>query len=317
MNFYASRPFLDAAAAVYFPGRSVTVENVAIGDEVLRLLVTDEGKPVTRLTFLDFHEPLRQDEIAGPVRPGRYAERVVRGNMPADAWDEADFPGCELAPFIDWTGFASFDAYYEQRLIRHHGLMRDRERRGRALASRFGRLRFYPDDHGLDVLAAAQEWKSSQLIDAGLPDLFADPTSTAFLKTLHANGHLLASTLRAEDRLVSVWLGFIHDNAWSGWIFAYDPALKKYSAGHQLLIHMLRESCARGHREFDFSVGAPDYKMQYATHGRLLGSIGTPSPHRALALYARNLLRSHSPALFASALRWKARAGALIKRANP
>lgn len=317
MNFYASRPFLDAAAAVYFKDRPVTIEDVRIGDGVLRLLVTGDGKIITRLTFLDFHEPLRDTDIVGPVRIGRYAERVVRGQIAADAWDETDFPGCELAPFVDWNGFDSFDAYYDYLLNLHHGLIRDRERRGRALAAQYGPLRFCPDDRDPDVLAAAQTWKSRQLRDIGLPDIFADPASAAFLQTLKSSGHLLSSSLRANGRLVSVWLGFVHDNAWSGWIFAYDPALKKYSAGHQLLIQMLRESFVRGHREFDFSVGAPDYKMQYATHGRVLGSLGTPSAQRALALYTRNLLRTHSPALFASALRWKAQAESLIKRVQP
>jgi len=74
--------------------------------------------------------------------------------------------------------------------------------------------------------------------------------------------------------LVSLWLGFIHEASWSGWIFAYDPAFHRYSVGHRLVLSMLEESFARGHREFDFSEGAEDYKLIYATHGRLLGEIG-------------------------------------------
>lgn len=305
MNFYASPDFLEAAAAVYFKDRETAIENVRIGDDVLRLLVVDGKKIVTRLLFLDFHQPLTANEIYGPVRPGRYAQWVSRGEIDAAAWQDSRFPGMDLAPFIDWTRFARFEDYREQLLARHHGLVRDRERRGRALASRYGELTFTMDDTREDVLALARVWKGQQLRDIGFPDFFDDPHTLEFFDYLRQRGRLVCSSLRAGGRLVSTWIGFIHQGAWSGWIFTYDPAFKKFSAGHQLLIRMLEESYRLGHHEFDFSIGAPDYKMFYATRGRLLGSIGTPSPKRALELYARKLLRQHNPGLFAAALRAK------------
>jgi hypothetical protein len=304
MNFYTSPGFLEAAAAVYFKGRETAIENVRIGDDVLRLLVVDGKQIVTRLLFLDFHQPLAANEIDGPVRPGRYAQWVSRGEIDADAWD-GERTDMNLAPFIDWTRFARFEDYHEQLLTRHHGLVRDRERRGRALASRHGEITFTMDDRRDDVLALARVWKGRQLHDIGFPDFFDDPQAMEFFEYLRAHGLLVCSSLRAAGRLVSTWIGFVHQGAWSGWIFTYDPAFKKFSAGHQLLIRMLEESYRLGHHEFDFSIGAPDYKMFYATRGRLLGSIGTPSPKRVLELYARKLLRQHSPGLFAAALRAK------------
>lgn len=104
---------------------------------------------------------------------------------------------------------------------------------------------------------------------------------------------------------MSAWVGFIHEGVWSGWIFTYDPALKKYSPGHQLLIRMIETSCQLGHREFDFSIGAQDYKLQYASHGRVLAKIGSPSTVRATMMFARDILMQHSPDLFAAALRGK------------
>lgn len=298
MNFYASRGYLEAAAAVYFKDRQTAIENVRIGDDVLRLLVVDGKNVVTRLQFLDVHQPLRADEIEGDVRRGRYARFVVRGTIAASAWNPAAHPDMDLAPYIDWTEFSGFDDFKAQLLERQRGLVRDRERRGRSLASKYGELTFTVDDRAEDVFRLARDWKRRQLIETGHPDYFADPLTMVFLHTLQDRGLLTCSTLRAGGRLVSVWIGFIHDGVWSGWVFTYDPEFKKYSAGHQLLIRMLEESCRLGHREFDFSDGAHDYKMFYATHGRLLGDIGTPPLARAVTAYAKNALRSTSPALF-------------------
>jgi hypothetical protein len=300
MNFFASSGFLDATAAVYFKDRPATIENVRIGDDVLRLLVVDGKKIITRLLFLDYHEPLPAGEIAEPVRSGLFADRVSRGVIDVD--DRSDQ---ELAPFVDWRRFSGFDHYYDRLLERHHGLMRDRERRERALVSRFGNLIFTLDDRSEDVLPLVRQWKGGQLRSIGLPDFFTDPRTMAFFDHLQQRGLLTTSTLRAGGRLVSAWIGFIHQGAWSGWIFTYDPTLKKYSPGHQLLVRMLETSYELGHREFDFSIGAQDYKLLYASHGRVLAKIGNPSTVRATMMLARDALLQHSPELFAAALRGK------------
>lgn len=295
-NFYASRGFLDAAASVWFKHRAAEIADVRIGADVLRLLVVD-GVPVTRLQFLDVHQPLAPDEITHPVRQGRYARNVVRDVMTCPEWLAGSFPDRELAPFIDWTEFAGFDDYKDELLKRHRGFIRDRERRGRSLAAQFGALTFTRDDHGDDVMPLARLWKSAQLRATGHPDYFSLPQTGQFLEALRERGLLVSSTLRAGGRLVSLWLGFIHQGSWSGWIFGYDPVFKKYSAGHQLLNAMLEESFRLGHREFDFSEGGEDYKMIYATRGRVLGEIGTPPLSRAAALIAKRTLHTYSPNL--------------------
>lgn len=316
MNFYASHGFLDAAAAVYFKDRDTGIENVRIGEDVLRLLVVDGKKIVTRLLFLDYHQPLADHEIGGPVREGRYAQLVSRSVIDAADWDAAKFPSRDLAPFIDWTYFSSYEAFYDQLLARHHGLVRDRERRGRALVAKHGELTFHFDDRRDDVLELAQRWKGDQLREMGYPDIFDKPQTMEFLKLLRDQGQLVSTTLRAGGRLASTWLGFVHEGTWSGWIFAYDPDLRKFSAGHQLLMRMLKESFRLGHREFDFSIGSPEYKMFYATHGRLLSAIGTPSLRRATELFTRKLLMQHAPGVFTTALRAKSYLGSVLHRSG-
>jgi CelD/BcsL family acetyltransferase involved in cellulose biosynthesis len=135
-----------------------------------------------------------------------------------------------------------------------------------------------------------------------------------FLKTLRERNLLVSSTLRADGRLISVWIGFVHDGTWSGWIFTHDPEFRKYSAGHQLLNCMLEESFRLGHREFDFSDGGHDYKLMYATHCRLLGDIGRPPLTRAAVSFAKSALRRRSPALLRTIQDWKTTMRASLAR---
>jgi hypothetical protein len=295
MNFYASREYLDAAASVYFKDRDTAIEDVRIGEDVLRLLVVEGKRIVTTLQFLDVHQPLSEAERLGPVRQGRYARHVVRGTIRLD--EENALPGCDLAPYVDWSGFAGYGDYAERLLQRHRGLVRDRERRTRSLASAHGEPVFLMNDTADDVLALAQQWKSRQLRDSGHRDWMSDPQTIEFLETLRERNLLVSSSLRIGGRLVSIWIGFVYRRAWSGWIFTYDPEFRKYSVGHQLLSRMLEESHRLGHREFDFSDGRQDYKLMYSTHARLLGDIGKPPLARSLADFAKNTLGKHSPAL--------------------
>ncbi|ABD86236.1 GNAT family N-acetyltransferase [Rhodopseudomonas palustris] len=307
MNFYASEHYLDAVAAVYFKGQRARIEDVQIGDEVLRLLVVNDKRVITRHQFLDFHQPLLETETRGATRNGRYAPAVARRVIERTQWDPAQFPGLELAPYVDWSQFPEYDDYKAYLLKHHKSLVRDRERRGRSLAAAHGELVFTMNDTQADVFDAAQRWKSRQLRDSGLADYFAAPHTMEFLEALRSRGQLVASTLRASGQLLSLWIGFVHDRTWSGWIFTYDPAFRKYSVGHQLLSFMLSESHRLGHREFDFSIGSEDYKMIYATHGRVLGSIGQPPLGQRLIGYAKDELRDRTPKLFDAARNLKKR----------
>lgn len=289
MNFYASRDFLEAAAAVHFAGRPAAIENVRIANDILRLLVVDGKTVVTELPFLDFHQPLSAEEVDGPVRRGRYARSVARAVIAADAFRPDDYPLNGLAPYVDWSGFETYAAYQAWLLDRHRGMVRDRERRWRSLAAKHGEIVFTANDMGADVLPAARAWKSRQLAASGHPNWIEQPANLAFLQALQARGRLVSSTLRVGGRLASVWIGFIHEGVWSGWVFAFDPALHKFSVGHCLLTKMLEESFRLGHRVFDFSEGAEAYKFFYATHARVLGEVGRPPWKRALVVGAKCL----------------------------
>ena len=232
------------------------------------------------------------------TRQFSHADGVVRRVIELAEWDAAAFPGFDLAPYVDWSKFPTYDDYKTFLLTHQKGLVKDRERRARRLAENVGKLEFRVDDTQPDVIELARQWKSRQLRETGLRDYFADPKTDEYLALLRDRGLLTTSTLRAGGRLVSAWIGFIHDGVWSGWVFTYDPELAKYSVGHQLLSAMLEESHRRGHREFDFSTGAESYKMPYATHGRLLGPVGLPPMQQRIFARAKIEVKKRNPELF-------------------
>ena len=296
MNFFASAEFLGVLADTYFQGRYVRIANVAIGGQVLRLLVVDDRRVVTDAPFLDYHVPVVPGAMA--ERWNAVASRVMRCAIPSEARQGVS-PGVILSPYVDWALFGSYDEYDTFIRSRHAASLGKLRRLRRRFEERHGPLEFCADDRQHDVLAFAVKWKSRQFRETGQPDLFADPLHVRFFENLRDRNLLVTSSLRVAGRLLSVWLGFVHDSVRSGWIFTYDhdPAVSHYSLGHQLLQSMLKHSFTSRHREFDSSVGAQDYKWLYATHARVLGPLGDRQhPVRDMARNALERVRLLKPA---------------------
>jgi CelD/BcsL family acetyltransferase involved in cellulose biosynthesis len=298
MNFYSSPDYLEAVAEVYFGAKDTRVEDVRIGDEVLRLLVVDRQKVITSLPFLDYHEPLRKSEIHESAYEYSHAKFVVRRIIELSRPGSDSFEEFEIAPYVDWTKFATYADYRAFILNRQRGLIRENERRLRRLTDDFGGLEFNMNDTGDDVLELSRQWKSRQLRETGREDYFSDAKNLEFFESLRRRGLLVSSTLRVSGRLVSSWIGFIYDGVWSGWVFAFDAEFRKYSVGHQLLSFMLQKSYELRHKEFDFSIGGESYKFLYATHGRLLGPIGRVPLTDRLVQLAKHETKRRNPRLF-------------------
>jgi hypothetical protein len=289
-NFYASPEYLDTVANVYFRGKRAAAEDICIAGQVLRLLVVGGKRVITRVPFLDYHSPIASQ---APCRQHGYAEIVAHKIITYDEWFAGQFAGFVPAPFVDWKLFSTFDEFMNYVKPRGKDLLREAARRRRKLETDYGTLVFTVDDARDDVLRNSIQWKSAQLRETGLTDIFQDPRNIEFFHELRRRSLLRASTLRANDRLLSAWLGFVHDGVWSGWIFTYDhdPLLKKYSVGRQLLHSMLEEAIQSGHREFDFSTGDEAYKWLYSTHARILGPLGIPPLQLRLLVQAKSTAR--------------------------
>ena len=315
MNFYASPEYLESVAEVCYKSQPWTIEDVRIGDQVLRLLVVNKKRPITKSIFLDYHIPLQDSEVTSVTRSANYATSVARGSKPLCELKEPQQKNANLAPYVDWSLFPTYDDYRTFILSRNRGLVRERERRGRRLAEAFGEPVFRIHDDQEDVFPLAQEWKSRQLSKSGIKNWVTDPQVIGLLNVLRRKGLLVCSTLRVSGRLAAVWIGFIYDGCWSGWIFTHDPQLSKYSAGHHLVNAMLEESYKLKHREFDFSSGDEDYKMIYATHARILGEAGRAPLSQRLLAEAKQVAKDRIPS-FVSVMRNIKKDMSSIKRVN-
>ena len=207
---------------------------------------------------------------------------MARETVTIESWqDPAMVRQGRPAPFVDFSGFASYADYRAYITKRGKDCFKKNARLRERLAEDFGELVFTLDDTSPDVLDQPAVEVEAARLQTGLPDIYAKPANVEFFHELRRRGALRSSTLRARGRLLSSWLGFVHDRVWSGWVFTFDhySAFKKYSLGWQLMESLLEECHRSGLAGFDFSTGSSDYKLAYGTHVRVLGDVG----HRPLS----------------------------------
>jgi hypothetical protein len=285
MNFYSSPAFLSTVASVYFPGQRTRPQDFEVDGKIYRFLVVGTRRVITSWTFLDYVEPVETEAVFRPIRRNLYVPNVAQRTVTMQQWsDDESLRSYRPAPFVDFLEYPTFDDYRAFLMKRSKDRFKKNTRLRERLQDDFGQLVFSANDDGDDVLEKSLEWKSTQLRETGLPDLFANVRNREFYAELKKRGVLLSSTLRANGRLLSSWLGYVYEGYWSGWIFTFDhdPALRKYSLGWQLMESLLRSCHDMKLKGFDFSVGHSDYKMTYGTHVRLLGSVGHRPLHQEL-----------------------------------
>ena len=326
-NVYTRDDFITLLGEAFHPGQVCRPADVAVGRDVYRLLWVQGRGWAPETTFVDYHEPVAQLEgwaARSPWPRGPQGQRLRRlrrlrpaslGLVPVTQWPGELDPRAALgAPVVVWSDFPDWESYLA--LLQARRVLPEDMRRRRRLEDAAGPLCFTVDDTADDVLPTCFDWKTRRDREAGRPELFADPAPRHFFEMLRARGLLRASTLRGDGRLLSVWLGSVHQGRWSGWVFAFnpDPVLARYSPGRQLLYPMLRESWDAGHREFDFSIGLEPYKLSFASHVRVLGTAGSRPAGERLAALARRLFGRHPRVL--EALR-ALRRGRFVRPSRP
>jgi hypothetical protein len=294
LSFFASDAFLEVLAETRFPGRRAAPVVVEVGEERFRLLSVGRRRIVTRAPFLDYHTPLEESSERVDRSLG-YIPRADRGAVDASVWREAktDLPWM-AAPLVDWARFPDWAGFQEHAKSARSGIFRDTGRRLRRLEEDVGKLEMLFDADPKGLLDTCIEWKAAQYEDSGLRNAFSDRRNVALFEELARRGKLLVSALLAGGRPAALHLGTIHDGRFNYWLPAFDRRLHQYAPGRALLHHMLEESLRHGHRSFEFLIGDEAYKLDYATHVRLIGAVGRPPalprawqqmrPHLASAL---------------------------------
>jgi hypothetical protein len=286
MNFFASQDFLDALNAVYYPGKAGRVADFVIEDKCFRLLAVG-GRVVTSELFFDYCEPISRSEARSPQKRRLFIQSAALGQATMDDWHKVHDGGdARAAPFVDFSKFGSFEEYRSYLQTRSKDRFKKIRRLRERLGQEIGELAFDYDDQDDQVIGTSLSWKSQQLRETGLEDIYERPEQAAFFRELRRRGRLRVSSLRAGGRLLGSSIGYEYEGVGSGWVLTYDhdPALRKYSIGWQLIELMLEECYKRGFKSFDFSVGAADFKFAYGTHVRLVKPFGTRPLGEAVAI---------------------------------
>ncbi len=172
------------------------------------------------------------------------------------------------APYIDWHGIPSWDAYMR-------GLSKNTRsgvtRRARRLAERgtvwFGII---DDPHEFAaVLAWTLRTKIGWMTASGLDnDFIRTPEFPDFLKKLHAasgpGGRLLMFALKLDGRVIASKICTLDAHRLEAFITAYDGEFASYSLGSIALVECLKWCMDRG-VGYDFRFGDEAYKREWAT----------------------------------------------------
>ncbi len=167
-----------------------------------------------------------------------------------------------------------------------------------------------------------QRWRAE-----GKPGAFADPARRRFYHEMAEaflrRGWLRFWSLRLDGRYAAHEFSFEHMGRVCFLQQAYDVALSELNVGTALKAHVIRDSIARGAREYDFLAGAAAYKERWGTERSecVLLTLGRaaagPRLHlglRRLAENARDRGRALTPA---PVLKLKRRAQEWLRRRRP
>jgi CelD/BcsL family acetyltransferase involved in cellulose biosynthesis len=186
------------------------------------------------------------------------------------------------SPYLDLS--QGYEAYVAGRRAAGSGETKEINRKLRKCEREQGPITFELDSDDESVLDLLMQWKSAQLKQNGLPDIFAFPWTTALLRNIHRNGHEkfsgLLTVLRLNDKPVSILFSLRAGPVVHGWIFAYDKELAPYSPGSILLLKMAEATQQHGISKIDLGKGTERYKSSLASAATPLweGTVGRASP---------------------------------------
>jgi CelD/BcsL family acetyltransferase involved in cellulose biosynthesis len=196
------------------------------------------------------------------------------------------------SPYLDLS--QGYDSYAAQRRAAGSGELKEVARKLRKCEREEGAVTFELDSDDESALNLLMQWKSAQLQQNGLTDIFAFPWTAALLKNIHRNWHDkfsgLLTVLRLHDKPISILFSLRAGPVVHGWIFAYDKELAPYSPGSILLLKMAEAAQQHGISKIDLGKGTERYKLNLASAATPVweGTVGRSSP----ALWLRSGWRS-------------------------
>lgn len=303
MSFFDGEAFIEASRSTWPELRGARPDLVEVNGRRYRVLVSPRGRPLTTFPFLDIVEPLDETRPVDPdapsstiehgdARPVSHLDNVRLATLTVEEFTEQQARrglaehdqvprssgATAVAPRIVFgpdTDPATFER--EARRRSKNAFRQSRRAASRVVEHLGGPARVRLDDDDDDHFEQILRWKQEQYLATGFTDLI-DAGGDRFFRALRDRGATTTSTLSVGERLIAGHIGVRHDGVFHYWMPSYDAAAAPAAPGLLLLERLIEASIGAGDRIFDFLEGQEQYKFYYATHVRLIGTVGTPPP---------------------------------------
>ena len=171
------------------------------------------------------------------------------------------------SPIMDLSH--GYEAYLAERRASGGDKISDLQRLERKLERDHGTLRFVPHETDPRMLDTLIEWKTSQFIRTGVPNIFRESWIRNYVRRLHGTDTPgfggVFSVLYASGRPVAMSLDLRSRSVRHGSITAFDLEFFRYSPGMLLLLMSAQHAASVGLQTFDLGKGDMPYKQQLAS----------------------------------------------------
>lgn len=266
--------------------------------------MTVNGRIITDFPFLDYvvHE-IRKPKSS--IRQAGYLPKTVLGiketgsrSQPPDNNDPVSY---EYAPLVDLTRFSDWNDYLRYLDLKNHKFLANTFRLKRKIVREQNRPLYNFHTSDPDMLEKCISWKLRQCQMTGSTLLFSDPGHIRFFRSLLEQKKLIISLLHISGKPLAISVGISENQCYYGLLSGYDPTFAVYAPGRLLLIYILEQCLKRKYREVNFLLGPEAYKWYYATHYRIIGSVGIPPVSTRILIMIRRLqflFRSKAPSQY-------------------
>lgn len=229
------------------------------------------GRPVGG-KLSDFQGPIAEQgtkiDLSRLVRQCKLAcwdfEHLVMpsGTVPAQTFKTL------ASPYIDLS--QGYDVYVARRKEAGTEIFSRTAQKARKMEREIGAVTFdYDATHDRAAFDMLMGWKSKQLTESGLVDLFQMPWTSELVFDLAKrrdpglSGQLCV--LRHQGRPISAGFWIRSSDVMHCWFIAYDPELSKYSPGIIMFTHLFRHAAEDGVTRIHLGAGDERYKWSLAS----------------------------------------------------
>lgn len=180
---------------------------------------------------------------------------------------------------------------YRKWVFKNSSAVKRQGQKTRALARKFGEIRFEFESEDANQLERLIELKRAKYQNSNTFDILGVPWASNLLRELHQvrdpNFRGVLSVLWAGDHMVGAHFGMLTEETLHYWFPVYAPAFHKFSPGTEMLMRSAEQACDMGIGKLDLGYGDDAYKFRFCNaHEPVAFGLANFSPFlRTMAKY--------------------------------